>query len=294
MFYDVINKLMEKERLADLSLIIVSLIWGSSFIIIKDSLTYINEYFLLVIRFGTAAIILGLYLLFKKINPFKSNVLKEGAILGLILFIALGTQTVGLKYTSATNSAFIHSLYVVLTPIFAALLFKKFPKTWCIFAVILATLGLFLLTFNSTLGFYFNFGDLITLVTAVALAFQILYTDKYVKKSDPFSLGFIEFGVMTLFSGIFTILFGSIPTNFDSHITFSLIYLGVVVTFIAYFTQIIAQKFTHPLKVVVIFSLEPVFAGIVSFIFASEILSLINLLGAGLIFLGMVIAEIKK
>ena len=113
---------MKKEHLADLSLIFVSLIWGSSFVIVKDTLIYLNEYFLLVIRFAIATGILGLYLLLKKINPFKRNVLKEGAILGLILFIALGTQTIGLKYTTATNSAFITGLYVILTPIFSKLI----------------------------------------------------------------------------------------------------------------------------------------------------------------------------
>lgn len=285
---------MKKEHLADISLIFVSLIWGSSFVIVKDTLIYLNEYFLLVIRFAIATGILGLYLLLKKINPFKRNLLKEGAILGLILFIALGTQTIGLKYTTATNSAFITGLYVILTPIFAVLLFKKFPKVRSILAVILATLGLFLLTFNSTLGFHFNFGDLITIVAAVAFAFQILYTDKYVRKSDPFSLTFMEFGFMTLFSIIFTLLFGSISTNFQSNIIFSLIYLGVVVSFISYFTQTVAQKYTQPLKVALIFTLEPVFAGIFGFILSSEILSLINLFGAGLILLGMIIAEIKK
>lgn len=163
---------MKKEHLADISLVFVSLIWGSSFIIVKDTLIYLNEYFLLFVRFAIATGILGLYLLLKKINPFKYDILKEGAILGLILFIGLGTQTIGLKYTTATNSAFITGLYIVLTPIFTVLLFKKYPKVWNIFAVILATLGLFLLTFDNALGFTFNFGDLITLLTAAAFAFH--------------------------------------------------------------------------------------------------------------------------
>jgi drug/metabolite transporter (DMT)-like permease len=289
-----INKVMEKERLADLSLIFVSLIWGSSFVIIKDTLIYLNEYFLLVVRFAIATGILGLYLLLKKINPFKRDLLKKGAILGLMLFIGLGTQTVGLKYTTTTNSAFITGLYIVLIPIFSVLLFKKYPKLWNIFAVVLATLGLFLLTFNNSLGFHFNFGDLITIIGAVAFAFQILYTDKYVKKSDPFCLTFTEFVFMTLFSSIFVILFGNISTNFDTHVMFSLIYLGVVVSFVALIIQTTAQKFTQPLKVALIFTLEPVFAGIFGFIFASEILASINLFGAVLILLGMIIAEIKK
>jgi drug/metabolite transporter (DMT)-like permease len=131
-------------------------------------------------------------------------------------------------------------------------------------------------------------------VAAVAFAFQILYTDKYVRKSDPFSLTFMEFGFLTLFSCIFTVLFGNTSTNFGSQVMFSLIYLGVVVSFIAYFTQTAAQKYTQPLKVALIFTLEPVFAGIFGFIFSSEILSLINLFGTGLILLGMIIAVIKK
>lgn len=285
---------MRKERLANISLVFVSLIWGSGFIVVKDTLNYLNEYFLLVIRFAIATGILGLYLLLKKINPFKYDILKKGAILGLILFIALAAQTIGLKYTTATNSAFITGLFVVLTPIFAVLLFKKYPKIWSIFAVILATLGLFLLTFDSAPGFTFNFGELITLLAAAAFAFHILYTDKYAKKSDLFSLGFMEFGFMTLFSVIFTILFGSISTNLESRVIFSLIYLGVFVSFIAYFAQIVAQKFTQSIKVALILTLEPVFAGIFGFIIASETLSPINLIGAGLILSGMILAEIKR
>lgn len=104
----------------------------------------------------------------------------------------------------------------------------------------------------------------------------------------------MEFGFMTLFSIIFTILFGNISINLESRVMFSLIYLGVFVSFISYFAQIVAQKFTQPLKVALIFTLEPIFAGIFGFIIASEILSSINLIGAGLILFGMVISEIKK
>jgi len=285
---------MKKEHLADLSLIFITLFWGSSFVVVKDTLNYLNEYFLLFVRFLIATGILGLYLLFKKINPFERNVLKQGMVLGLILFISLGTQTIGLKYTTATNSAFITGLYVVLTPIFTLLLFKKYPKSWSILAVILATLGLFLLTFDISLRFHFNLGDIITLLTAVGFAFHIIYTYKYVKKSDPLSLAFLEFGSMALFSGIFTIFFGSMPTNLGNHVIFSIIYLGIFVSFVGYFIQTVAQKYTQPLKVALIFTLEPIFAGVFGFLFASEILSSINLLGVGLILIGMIIAEIKK
>lgn len=268
-------------------LVLTSIIWGSTFFIIKDTVTTVNEYYIVFIRTFIAAISMLVFIFFKdKKSLLNHKTLFRGMILGALLATTYISQTIGLKYTSSGHSAFITSAGVIIVPILLFLFFKRILKTQEIIILFIVTMGLYFLTYDSAT--ILNIGDLITLITAFSLAWHLILSGKYVKNSEVLAL----IGYQLLFAAIFSfILYVSTQTvsfALSTNESLALVYLGFIGTLFCYFVSVWAQKQVDTVTVALIFTLEPVFAALFAWFFASETLNFKEITGGILILAGIV------
>lgn len=218
-------------------------------------------------------------------------------MLSFFLFLGFITQTVGMVYTTASNSAFITGTYIVIIPFIQYFIIKKIPTFANIVGIIIVSAGLVLLTGLHNLNF--NFGDFLTFICALAFAFHILYVDIFTneKNSDFYALLFGQFTGMLVLCTISTLIFES-GENFKFEPEFlsttSLIINSVMSTFVGIFLVNKYQKFTTPVKAGLIYSMEQVFAVIFSIILINEFFNSIQIFGAILMFTGFLFSEFYR
>jgi drug/metabolite transporter (DMT)-like permease len=277
---------------ADLGLVTSTLIWGSSFVIIRDTVRGLDPYALVAYRFWLAAAAMGLILLATRRLGFTRSELRGGLGLGLLLGAGFLTQTLGLTATGAANSAFITGLLVVFTPILAAALGRSAPPLAGWVAVALATSGLALLSLRPEVGL--NAGDALTLLCAVFFALHIVFTARTVAPGsvDPLRLNFVQFGAVAALALLFALPGTGARAAPDLPALAAIAYLALLATVFAYFVQTVAQRFTSETKVAIIFTLEPVFAALFAFTVGAEVFTPRMIAGCALILAGMLLAEL--
>jgi drug/metabolite transporter (DMT)-like permease len=271
-------------------LFLITIVWGSSFALVKGSLADFGPFAFLSIRFIAAFLLLAFYILITK-SKFDRSAIRPGIVLGIFLFLCFALQTIGLKTTSATNSAFITALYILFVPLLSMLMLRRLPTKTVALAVILAMLGLYLLT-GASLSF--KLGEVLTLLCAIACAFHIIYTAKYTSKSDTLSLVLVQFGLISLLSIASMFAFGETPHQFSPSALAPALFLAFFATVLAYFVQTEAQKVIEPTKVSFIFICESIFAVFFASVLLGEKLILAQGAGAALILLSILIAEFGK
>ena len=241
-------------------------------------------------RFAIAALIVMFYLIHKKKNLFQN--IKEGIILGIVMFGMYVPQTVGLLYTKASNSGFITGMYILFIPVFNIfILRKKFEKEKVI-TIILSLTGMYFIT-GGIKGI--NIGDILTLVTAAFCALHILAADCYVKKDvDVLVMTFQQFTVTTILSLITSFIFGFEFTAGSVNVWWVILLLALFPTISAFVIQMYSQKFVPPFKVAAIFALEPIFALIMAVWFGNEEITLKAIIGGILIVAGIILSEVKS
>ena len=236
-------------------LTVVAAIWGSAFLSMKGTLERLDVNSFLAWRFTIATLFLILIRpsVLKKIDlPF----LKKGAILGAFLSSGYIFQSFGLTLTTVSNTGFITGLYVVLTPVVAAVILRKNITLVEWFAVLVATVGLALLSFN---GFKFGIGEFLVLVSALLFAFHIVGLGEWSKGLDTYALTVLQLGTCALVTFIASLKSGfSAPP--DSGVWWSIIYTALFATALAFIVQTWAQSFIAPSSVAVILAMEVVFA----------------------------------
>lgn len=281
---------MRRQLKADLALLSVVAIWGSTFVFIKDAIQHIQTYNFLALRFGIATLFLALFCL-KRLPDLSITTIKNGTYLGLMLFGGYAFQTVGLNYTSASNSAFITGFSTVMVPVLSTLMLKKRPQPFAVLGVMLAVAGLGLLSLGNNLSL--NIGDVYTLVAAFFFALQIIMIDRYVSVSDPLILAAVEIGVVALASTLFSVVLEQPEIPVRMNVWLVILVTSLLATTYAFIVQNIAQKYTSPTHTALIFLGEPVFAQACAFLVLGEILTPKQLVGCVLILAGMLAAEFK-
>ena len=281
---------MTKQLKADFGLLFITLGWGASFILTKNALNHLATFNFLAIRFVLAFALASL-IYYKRMLKLDKKTIKLGIGLGVILYLHYVTQTIGLNYTTSSKSAFITGTNVVMVPIFSAMILKKFPEKKIILGVILAFIGLILLTLNDVSGA--NIGDFYTLLCAIIFAIYIIAVEKYTNEVDSIAFAIVQLGVVAFLSLITTYTFEVpiIPTNTEAWVSIGI--LVVVCTCGAYIIQSIALNHTTSTHAALIYAGEPVFAAIFAFVLYNEMLSTKGLIGGALILLGMVVSELK-
>lgn len=275
---------------ADTGLVYAAAIWGATFYMVKNAVEYIDPIALVGYRFFIAAIILGLGLIIAKKRIFEN--FKSGIVLGLLLWLLYIPQTLGLKYTTAANSGFITGTFIMFVPLLVFLFHKKLPSFNRIFSVLLVIAGLWILTGGMS---SINLGDLLTLICAVGYATHLFVSDIYMKRGlNPYVVTFHQFLVTGVFSFITLLLTGGSFKAGNAQVINSILFLALFPSLSAFIIQLWAQKFTSPLKVSIIFSLEPVFGALFSWTLGNEEFIAVRALGGIIIVAAMIISELPS
>jgi len=289
---------MTKQIKADLAILSITVVWGSSFVLLKNITGSIPFYAFLSLRFTVASVILCL-IFHRAFRGIKPQAILHGSILGLMLFGGLALQYIGLEYTTASKSAFVTGLNVVMVPVFSAYILKKRPPFNAIAGVVLATAGLFILSGGFSKSW--NKGDSLTLLCAICFALQIIFIDKFAAKTDARQLAVIQIISAAVFCSVLWLgysLFQPTAFTMDNWVVTTILYTGAMGTALAFGVQTIAQKFTTPTRAALIFACEPVFGAIFAVTMpdrwgVTEILSLGTIVGCLLILSGMLVTEMK-
>ncbi|MCM3570830.1 DMT family transporter [Neobacillus mesonae] len=279
-----------KQYLGDGMLLITAIVWGSGFVVTAIALEYLNAYQVMAGRFTLGAIILTI-LFRRKFKKFTKSVIWKGTVLGAILYISFAFQTVGLEYTTASKNAFITAVNVVCVPIIAYFLFKRKIDGYEMFGSVMALAGIGFLSLQGSMTI--NIGDLLTLGCAVGFAFDIIYTNRFVKNEDAISLTMVQFLSAAFFSLVVVLIKGDIPTTVEKEGIYSVVYLAVFSTTIAYLLQNMAHQLTTATKAAIILSMESFFGMVFSVLFLHEALTVRIVLGAALILAAILFAEVK-
>ncbi len=290
---------MNNRLIADLILLFIAFIWGATFVLVQQAISFLEPFTFNAIRFTIAAIILAIwFLLFKReqLTSINRTFLIAGLLIGISLFLGYALQTSGLLYTTSSKAGFITGLSVVLVPLLAFIILKERPRFVAIIGSFIAVLGLFLLTIGDSL--LLNIGDLLVLGCAFAFAMHIILTGKYTNEYPTLLLTLIQVIGVAFFSIICSFLFEDwkkafqIETILESDVLIALLVTSVLATAFAFYAQTKLQQYTTPTRVALIFATEPVFAAITAYLWANERLGYIPIIGCTLIFLGMILSEV--
>jgi len=277
-----------KRLFADSGLLYAAAIWGGTFTIVKSALADIDPVILVGYRFLFAGGILLIWLAVKRKSIFTQ--LRPGLILAAFLWLLYIPQTIGLGITTASNSGFITGMFIAFVPFLLKLLFRRTPRFVEIIASAVALSGLWILTGGMRT---INLGDGLTLITAMAYALHLVYADKFMKSGiDPYVATCQQF----LFVGAASLIVGGIAgTSFavgSIETIWVIIFLALFPTLSAFLIQMVAQRIATPVKVSLIFALEPVFAAIFAWTIGGEPFVLRGAIGGGLIFVALIMSGI--
>jgi len=282
---------MNRQLQADAALLMVSLIWGATFVMVKQAVTLVGPLTFIGLRFTLAAIAM-VVLFHRRLRAVGRRELAAGALIGVFLFSGYAFQTAGLQYTTVSKTGFITGLYVVIVPL-AAWVWLRRPPGWSALAgVVLATAGLGLLTLRMGERVAIEYGDLLVLAGAISFALHITAIGGYAPRMDALALATIQIAVAAVIAVPAALLVEAPAWPIGNAVWFAAAFTGVLATCVALGVQTVAQVFTTPTHTALIFATEPVFAALFGVLLAGEWLSDRAWLGCGLIVAGMVVAEL--
>ncbi len=278
---------MTNRTRAESILLAMTMIWGSTFVVVKLGLADISPVFYTSLRFLISCIIF-LPLFYHKIFPIPRTAWKKGIVLGFFLLAGFVTQVIGLNITTASKSGFITGTLVIFTPLLQIFIEKKFPRIGNFIGVVFVTTGLYLLT--SPEGSQFNAGDFLTLCCAILYALYIIFLDMYSDEKVEV-LTFLQFLFVGVGGLLYALLSEKIVFNFTTPAVLSLGYTCLFATLLTTFIQTKYQKQTTPTRAAIIFSIEPVISACLAYIILYERIGAMGILGGGLIITGILISE---
>jgi drug/metabolite transporter (DMT)-like permease len=282
----------QSAYLADAALVGVTLVWGSTFVVIKDALPGVGPFEFVAMRFGLA--FLALVAIFhRKLTRIGRADLRAGAVIGTFLLLGYILQTAGLQFTTASRAGFITGLSVLIVPLFAYLALRQPIGIGIGLGVILAAIGMWLLSFDGPATF--GVGEVLVLACAVAFAAHIVSISAYASRHDPIALVIVQIGFVAIVASLVAALVEHPSFALPPGPTlFGAAYTGVLGSALVLGIQTNAQRYTTPSHAAVIFSLEPVFAALFAFALAGESLGPRGLLGGAMILAAMLVAEVKR
>ncbi|MCL1805670.1 MAG: DMT family transporter [Clostridiales bacterium] len=282
-----------------IALFSAALIWGSSFVAMKNAVGVFPVNILLACRFGISFLALSAVFA-RRLKAIDRDYLKKTALIGLLLYIAYIFQTVGLKSTTPGKNAFLTAAYVVLVPFVHWLAEKRKPtvKNLAAGGVCLAGIGLISLTSAgqelSAGSFAVNSGDAFTLGGALFFAAHIVFLGLYTRGKDPVLITLLQFGYCTVYFGLTGLLMETAPPTLTTADVLNLLYLAFLCTALAMLFQNYGQKYVNPAAASLIMSLEAVFGVCFSVLLYGEVLTPRLLAGFSLVFAAILISEISR
>ncbi len=273
---------------AELGIVLVTMIWGSSFVVVKSAADSIPPATIITLRFGIAAVLLCLFF-FRRLKEIKWSHIKWGLLIGLQSFVAYELQTMGVKYTTAGKNAFLTAVYCVIVPFLYWAIKKQKPRAFHLISAFLCMAGVGFLSVQR--NFSMNPGDLLSLACGLFFAIQIVTIGILTEKNDPILLCITQTAATALFALPFALFAEKAPSAMPVQSIFPLLYLGVVGTMLTTVLQNVCQKYTEPSKASLIMSLESVFGTLCGILFLHESLTPRSFGGFLLIFLAIMLSE---
>lgn len=276
-----------KAVLPTFSLVLVCVIWGSTFLVVKDAVARMPAMDFLAWRFTIAALAM-VVIRPRAVRRLDARGRRLGAVLGLVLAVGYITQTIGLEHTPASVSGFITGLYVVFTPLCMAVLLHRPVGRLTWLAVALATAGLGLLSLH---GFSIGVGEALTLVCALAFALHIVGLGEWSSSYDAAGLVVAQLGTVALVSIVIAAPQSLAPPP-DAGVWGAVLLTALAATAVAFFLQTWAQARLSPTRAAVVMTMEPVFAGIFGVALGGDTLSVRTVVGAVLVLAAMYAVEL--
>lgn len=281
---------------SDILLLLTAVIWGFAFVALRVGMDYLEPFSFNAIRFTLGSLsllpIIFFYNSFEKTNDAENEWGKSwrvGLLAGLILFISVSFQQVGLKYTTAGKAAFITCLYIVLVPIMGVFLKKHITNsTWL--GSIFAVVGLYLLCIKE--GFTISYGDFLQLIGTFFWTAHILLIDHFARRIEALRLAFVQFMTCAILSFGIALLLETVTIGAILQASIPILYGGIFSVAIAHTLQIVGQRHTSPSHAATILSMETVFAALGGYLLLDERLGLQEILGCILMMVGMILPQV--
>ena len=282
---------MQENHKYNIYMFIATIFFGMTYVLTKICLNYSTELHIISFRF-LIAFVISLIFLQRKIFPIKIREILYSLVLSVLLFMVFITMTIGVKYTTATNASFLISLSVIFIPFFSWVFNKEKPKKSIFIVLIIALIGIMLLTLDKNLEFHI--GDILCLICSLLFSFHVLITERFVKNNNPITLGVLQFGGVALLSFLvqYPIEKFTLPKNEKFWI--SLMILSVFCTALAYIIQTVSQKKLSSTLIGLILSLEPIFSGIFGYFILNEYLTFQQYVGAFLLLISVIYVSVKN
>ncbi len=279
-----------KKNLGRGALLLATLIWGFSFVLMGVALKSIPPLFILAVRFSGAAVILFFFGIkdFKKLDK---TYFIGGALMGAILLASYIFQTYGLRLTTPGKNAFLTSVYCIIVPFLSWLIIKKKPDKFNVLAALVCVAGIGLISLNDDLRI--GPGDALTLVGGFFFALHIIACGHYIEGRSPILLAMLQFASAGIIAWLGALLFETIPASIPLESGLNLAFLTVMSTALCLSLQVFGQKHTPPAQAAVIMTLEAVFGAAASIIIMGELLSFKLFCGFLLTFSAVIISETK-
>jgi drug/metabolite transporter (DMT)-like permease len=276
---------------ANALLVLVTMIWGSTFLVARQTLALVGPFTFLTMRFGIGALVLAI-IFHKRLARISSAEIMPGSIIGLVLFATYALQTTGLQYISSSKAGFITGLYVPLVSLLAVPILHQKPTVGSVLGVALSLAGILLISLNKSLQFTFGMGELLVLGCAFAAALHVIFVSKFTPRVDAINLAFVQIVVTALLSGLAMFIarepFGMPPLP----VWGSALYMGVAATAFALAVMNRVQQFISSTQATLIYALELVWVGMLGYL-VGEQLSIYGWIGCACILLSMVAGELR-
>ncbi len=289
---------MSTRLKADLSLAFCTAIWGATFLVVQDALRDASVLAFLAVRFALGGALMALTFR-KDLQRLNRAEMRAGVLIGLFLFLGYAFQTNGLRFTTPSKAGFINGTGVVLVPVLLAVFWRKQINGWVWGGAVATFAGLYLLSVPAgTSGWTaLNAGDVLVFVAAIIWALHIIFTAKYSPRHSIGALSFLQVATTAVMAAAAMPLFHvlgweTFRLEWTSGLVWRLLVTAVGCTALGFSVQVWAQRHTTPTHIAILFTLEPVFAALTSFIVLHERLGPRALTGGGLILAGILLAEL--
>lgn len=287
---------MSRSIKAHLLLVLMTLIWGSTFVLIKEALKDSSPLVLNAVRMALAAVLLALFYR-KHLATMTRQSLIAGVVVGIFLYLGYAFQTSGLNLTTPSKSAFLTGTSTVLVPLVLVLFWRTRIHIWRVVGIALAFLGLFLMTVpagRAGLADFanVNLGDILSIGCAFGFAFQIIFLGRASQRFPFEQIAVLQIATAAILMALTAPLLERLHLQPSNTVIVTVLITGILGTAVAFTVQAWAQQFTPATHTALIFNLEPVFAWLTSFIYLKERLGVRAGAGALLILAGVLVSEL--
>lgn len=281
--------MVNKQKFGLIGLITVVFFWGAGFPAIKYASESFTPLYQIALRFLIATIVLAA-LFYKKLKLIDKKLFIKGAKLSVFLFIVYFASVTGMQYTSASKASFYCCLSVIIVPFFAKLILKATIQRKTYLCIIICTIGLYLVAFSGDSTF--NRGDFLCIMCSFAFAAQIVLTEKYIEDTDTSLLTIVQMFCVSIIGFIIAIIFDDLPSSVTSRSVFSLVFMGVFCTAFAFWMQTTCQRFTSSTEIAIVFTLEPIFGAVMSYLLLDDALGAKGVIGGIFIIISLLLSEL--